>query len=119
MSERPITFDTVLDLCRDKHRRIVLAVLAAEQRSLTVNDLRRTILTRNHHTPVIDASEEVLTEIRVSLHHVHIPKLESTGVIEYDSERQLVEPTEQFDQLQPHLSAIIGTDPNLDEPIEL
>ncbi|MDG5819947.1 hypothetical protein QA609_14145 [Natronococcus sp. A-GB7] len=114
-----MTFNTILELCGDEHRRIILAVLAEEQRSLTVNDLRRTILTYNHHTPVTDASEEVLTEIRVSLSHTHIPKLESAGVIEYDSERQLVEPTEQFDQLQPHLSAILGTDPNLDEPIEL
>ncbi|QFU82266.1 DUF7344 domain-containing protein [Natronorubrum aibiense] len=119
MSENPIAFDTVLDVCGDEHRRIILAVLAEEQRSLTVNDLRSTILNYNHHTPVTEASEEVLTEIQSSLSHTHIPKLESAGVIEYDSERQLVEPTEQFDQLQPHLSAILGTDPNLDEPIEL
>lgn len=119
MGERPIAFDTVLDLCGDEYRRITLAVLAAEWRSLTVNDLSGTILTYNHHTPVIDASEELLTEIRVSLTHTHIPKLESAGVIEYDSERQLVEPTERFDQLQPHLSTILSTDPDLDEPIEL
>ncbi|WP_440772249.1 DUF7344 domain-containing protein [Natronorubrum sp. DTA28] len=119
MTEETIDFNTVIDLCRDEHRRIVLSVLAAEQRSLTVNDLRTVILTRNHHTPVTDASEEVLTEIGVSLTHTHIPKLESAGVIEYDSDRQLIVPTEQFDQLQPHLSTIIDTDPNLDEPIEL
>ncbi|MFC4438379.1 MULTISPECIES: DUF7344 domain-containing protein [Natrialbaceae] len=119
MSESPITFDTVLDLCEDKHCRIVLAVLAEEQRSLTVNDLRRTILTYNHHTPVTEVSEEVLTKIQHSLYKTHIPKLESAGVVDYDSERQLVEPTEQFDQLQPHLSEILGIDPDLDEPIEL
>ena len=119
MSERAIAFDTVLDLCRDEYCRIVLAVLAEEQRSLTVNNLRRTILSCNHHTPVTETSESVLTEIRLSLCHTHIPKLESAGVIEYDSERQLVEPTEQFDQLQPDLSAILGTGPDLDEPIEL
>nr|WP_293030462.1 hypothetical protein [Natronococcus sp.] len=115
----PFTFDTVLDLCRDQHRRIILAVLTEEPRSLTVNDLLEAILKYNHQSSVTEVSEEVLTDIRVSLHHTHIPKLESAGVIDYDSERQLVEPTEQLDQLQPHLSAILGTDPNLDEPIEL
>lgn len=119
MSGRPIAFDTILDLCGDEHRRIILAVLASERRSLTVNDLRGTILTYNYRTPVTDASEGVLMKIRVLLTHIHLPKLESAGVIEYDSERQLVEPTQQFDQLQPHLSAILGTDPGLDEPIEL
>jgi len=119
MSENPIAFDTVLDLCRDQHRRIVLATLTEEQRSLTVNDLQRTILNYNHHTPVTEASEEMLLEIQLSLHHTHIPKLESAGVIEYDSERQLVKPTKQFDQLHPHLSAILGADPELDGPGEL
>lgn len=109
----------MLELCVDEYRRIILAALAAEQRSLTVNNLREIIVTYDHHLSVTDASEEILTEPRVSLHHIHIPKLESAGVIEYDSERQLVEPTEQFNELQPYLSAILRIDPNLDEPIEL
>jgi hypothetical protein len=110
----PIAFDTVLDLCGAEHRRIVLAVLTVERRSLTMDDLQRTILAHNHHTPVTDASEDVLTDILVSLHHTHLPKLESAGVIDYDSERHLVESTELFDQLQPHLSAILGTEPKLE-----
>ena len=119
MSRSPIAFDTVLDLCADAHRRIILAVLEAEGRPLTMDDLRGAILTHNHHTPATEASEKLLLDISSSLQHMHLPKLESAGVIDYDSEWQLVEPTEQFDQLQPHLSAILSTDPNLDEPIEL
>lgn len=119
MSESPIPFDAVLDLCGNRHRRIVLAVLAAERRSLTVNDLRTAILEYNHHEQVTDASETVLTEITLSLHHAHIPKLEAAGVVEYDSERQLVGPTERFDQLQPQLATIIDADPELEEPTAL
>lgn len=111
MSRDSSEFDTVLDLCRDHHRRIVLAVLAEEHRSLTVNDLSTAILKYNHQTPITAVSEEVLTDIRLSLYHEHIPKLESEGVIEYDSERQHVVPTERFDQLQPSISAIIEADP--------
>ncbi|WP_306058990.1 DUF7344 domain-containing protein [Natronococcus wangiae] len=119
MNESSIEFDAVLDLCRDRHRRIALAVFEEEQRSLTVNDLTKTILKYNHQTPVTEVSEEALTEIRVSLYRVHIPKLESVGVIEYDPERQHAEPTERFDQLRPYLSAIIDLDPTLEEPVTL
>lgn len=119
MSESPIPFEAVLDLCENRHRRVVLAVLAAEQRSLTVNDLRTAILEYNHHEHVTDASEGVLTEIELSLHHAHIPKLEDAGVVEYDSERQLVVPTERLDQLQPQLAAIFDADPELEEPATL
>lgn len=119
MSRESIDFDTVLDLCRDQHRRIVLAVLAEEHRSLTVNDLSRTILKYNHQTQVTEVSEEVLAEIRLSLYHEHIPKLESEGVIEYDPERKHLVPTERFDQLQPSISAIIEADPSLRVPVVL
>uniref|UniRef100_UPI003D9732DC DUF7344 domain-containing protein n=1 Tax=Halomicrococcus sp. NG-SE-24 TaxID=3436928 RepID=UPI003D9732DC len=112
-------FDSVLSLCRNQHRRIVLALLTEEQRSLTLTDLIKTILTYNHQTPIAEASEDVITEVRRSLHHVHLPKLASAGLINYDPERQLVEPTEQLDQVQPTLSPIFDADPTLEAPIEL
>jgi DNA-binding transcriptional ArsR family regulator len=119
MKQAAIDFDMVLDLCRDSHRRIILAVLIEEQRSLTVNDLTKTILKHNHQTSITEVPKEELTKIQLSLVHTHLPKVEMEGVIEYDRERQIVEPTEQFDQLQPYLSAIINLDPGLEEPVAL
>lgn len=113
------SFDSVLDLCQNQHRRIVLGVLAEEQRSLTLNDLTKTVLKYNHQTPLTEASEDVLTEIRVSLYHIHLPKLAAAGFIHYDPEHQLVEPTEHLDQMQPTLSTILTADPSLKASIEL
>lgn len=118
MSERSIEFDTVLDLCRDQHRRIVLAVLADQQRSLTVNELRNAVIKHNHHEPLTEASTEVITQIQIKLCHIHLPKLEEAGVIEYDSGQQLVEPTAEFNTLQPHLSTIIDIDPDFETPVD-
>ncbi|SFS44361.1 DUF7344 domain-containing protein [Halostagnicola kamekurae] len=112
-------FDSALDLCQHQHRRIVLGTLAEEQRSLTVNDLTKVVLKYNHQTPITEASTDVLAEIRLSLYHVHLPKLAADGLITYDSERQLVEPTEQFDQVQPTLSTILDADPSLETPMTL
>ncbi|AGB31150.1 hypothetical protein C488_01719 [Natrinema pellirubrum DSM 15624] len=119
MSGDSIAFDSVLDLCQHQHRRIVLAILAAEQRSLTLNDLTKTVLKYNHHTPLTEVSEDRLAEIRLSLCHVHLPKLASEGLITHDPDRQLVEPTEQFEQVQPTLTTILDADPTLEAPIEL
>ena len=119
MSEDSIAFDSVLNLCQNQHRRIVLGTLAEEQRSLTLNDLTKAILKYNHQTTITEASEDVLTEIRLSLYHVHLPKLSSKGLINYDPERELVEPIEQFDQVQPTLSMILDADPSLEEPMKL
>jgi len=69
--------------------------------------------------PITEASEDVLTEIRLSLYHVHLPKLASKGLINYDTEKELVEPIEQFDQVQPTLSTILDADPSLKAPMKL
>lgn len=114
-----IEFDTVLELCQEQHRRIILATLAHEKRSVTVTDLTKTILKHNHHTPLAEVSEEESKRIRLALHHVHLPKLAEQSIVGYDREQQLVKPTPQFDQLQPQLSAIIDADPDLDAPISL
>lgn len=119
MSEDSLAFGTMLDLCQNQHRRIVLGVLAEEQRSLTLNDLTKAVLQYNHQTPITEASEDVLTKIRLSLYHVHLPKLVSEGFINYDTERQLAEPTEQLAQAGPTLSTIVDADPSLETPVGL
>ncbi len=119
MSEESIAFDSVLDLCQHHHRRIVLAVLTAERRALTLNDLTQTVLTYTQQTPITAASEDEITQVRLSLYHGHLPKLASEGLIEFDPERQLVEPTTKLEQLQPTLATILDADPTLNRPIEL
>ena len=114
-----IELDTVLDLCRSRHRRCVLAVLDEERRPLTINDLTKTVVKYNHHMPITEVSAERQRQIRRRLHHEHIPKMETEGVVEFDPERRLVEPTAQFDELHPHLSAIVDADPALEKPVRL
>ncbi|MDG5778761.1 hypothetical protein VB779_14345 [Haloarculaceae archaeon H-GB11] len=119
MSVDSLAFDSVLDLCQNQHRRIVLGTLAEEQRSLTLDDLTEAVVKYNHQMSLAEASEDVLTEIRLSLYHVHLPKLAAEGLITYDPETELVEPTAQFDQVQPTLSTILDADPELDTPMTL
>lgn len=119
MRGESIAFDSVLDLCGDQHRRIVLAVLTEERRSLTLNDLTKAILKYNHQMPITEVPEDMISGVRVSLYHRHLPKLASEGLIDYDSERQLVEPTDRLIQMQPTLSTILDADPTLEMPMEL
>lgn len=118
MSEKPVAFDSVLDVCQNQHRRIILGALAEEQRSLTLNDLTEAILTYNHQTPRTEASDDVLAEIHLSLYHTHLPKLAAEGFITYDSENELVEPTAHLAQAQPTLSTILAADPSLTLPMK-
>lgn len=106
-------FDTVLDVCRHKHRRIVLAALANQQQSISINDLTNAVIKHNHHTPPTEIADETVIQIQIGLHHVHLPKLADTGFIQYDPERQVVEPTAQVGREESHLSAILAMDSEL------
>lgn len=87
--------------------------------SVTLDELTEIVFRHTHQTPFTEASEDVLTRIRLSLYQAHLPKLASKGLINYDSERQLVEPIEQGEQVQETLSTIRDADPSLEAPIEL
>lgn len=119
MAETPLDFDGVLDLCRNKHRRIVLGVLAAQQRPLTANDLTNAILKHNHHASPTEVSGETATGIQSALYHEHLPRLAAAGLVEYDTERHLVEPTPQFERIAPRLTTILDADFDLDPPLDL
>ncbi|ELZ14278.1 hypothetical protein C479_00180 [Halovivax asiaticus JCM 14624] len=110
MSETPVAIDSILDLCRNQYCRIAIRTLAEEQRSMTIDELSNAIFTDIHQTPITEASEAVLTEIRTALYHIHLPKLAAKGHVTYDAERQLVEPTEQVIQAHSTLSTFLAGD---------
>jgi hypothetical protein len=109
----------MLDICRNQHRRIILGVLLAEQRSVTLDDLTQTVLEYNHHIPRTEAADELVAEIRIALHHKHIPKLASDGLISYEPDRDRVAATDQLEGVQPIVAGILDADPELEAPIEL
>lgn len=111
--------DTVFELCSDRHRRIVLAILAGEQRSLTLDDLAKTIVKHTDETPLREVPGETIAEVKTALHHVHLPKIEAAELVEFDADRGVVEPTARFDGVAPHLSAHLDGDPELVTPLEL
>lgn len=110
----PTSFDDVLDLCRHEHRRILLAVLAARQDSFSMDELAAAIVHHNHHAEVAEVTDGTVDQIRRSLHHDHLPRLEAAGLIEYDTDTHSVECTDEFGRVQPHLSTILSVDPVLE-----
>lgn len=119
MSKESSRFDAIHTVCQHQHRLIVLGALAETQRSLMIDDLVDAVLEHNHGMPLADASAQERTEIRHSLYHIHLPLLASEGLVDFDPEAQVVEPTALFEQVAPKLSQIIVAEPTLEAPIEL
>lgn len=119
MNTDTLAFDNLLRHCSHPQRRILFGVLGEQQRPLTMHDLTRTIVKHNHPQPLSEVSGPELERIQIPLLHNDIPKFEADGFVEYEAERQLVDPTEQLEQYQPVISTIIEKDPNLELPVGL
>lgn len=112
--------DAVLDVCENKHRRIVLATLANQQQSLSIDDLTNAIIKYNHHQPPTETDDETFKRAYVGLYQSHLPKLAEAGFIQYDPEGKVVEPTAEVGREDGHLSTILAMDsdlPTTDKPI--
>ena len=116
------TLDSTLDCCRDQRRRVALGVLADESESVTLDDLAAAVLEHDHHVSVgagsDDDGDDDLQGVRVSLHHVHLPKLAAAGVVAYDLDRRVVEPTDGLGETEPVIATILDADPSLGAPAE-
>jgi|GEM_PF-1316295 len=79
---------TVIDLSADERyellaaerRRTVLTALAEEGAPIGLEELTAAVAARESgETP-----EEALDQLAVSLHHVHLPRMDDLGVLDYD-----------------------------------
>lgn len=98
--------DGILELLSHQRRRAILDLLLTHDRPLTITDLRNEIVEKEQGTEIIEIPSKQVKQVHISLHHVHVPKLEEEGVVNYDSDRNIVEPTEKLSQLEPFLNQL-------------
>lgn len=74
------TTDELLDLVAHERRRTVIRCLVeAEEGRVQLEDLVAEV------GEGLDAAAPGATQVRIDLHHHHLPKLERAGVLEYDA----------------------------------
>ncbi|MFP8958825.1 hypothetical protein ACLI4Y_19145 (plasmid) [Natrialbaceae archaeon A-CW3] len=101
-----LAHDSVFTLLSHHRRRTVLDSLLAQDRAVTLRDLRNEIVEREQGTEITELDKEQAKQTMVSLHHVHIPKLVEADIVTYDQDRKIVEPTEKLEQMESFLSCV-------------
>lgn len=80
----PCTMDEIIRLFGDSRRRQVVAALdACEDDKIALRNLVRRLSKRGRETDP--------REWRKLLHHAYLPRLEDHGVVEYDSETEMIQ----------------------------
>lgn len=92
------SLDTIFALLRDQRRRAILRFLR-QNGAVTIDSLSAQLAGNSENI----ATDDEYARIRIELHHTHLPRLDSVGLINYDSATGLVEPgdlsDERFDTL--------------------
>lgn len=84
MNEDPERIDRLLELLESKERRKVVEYFRSNGSDTETVDVLGACLARL--MVEADGSQEPSSEVtRTQLHHVHLPKMEEYGVVEYDS----------------------------------
>lgn len=71
------------ELLSSERRRATLDALRERHRATTLEDLATAVANNEHGTVDED-------RIAISLHHNHLPKMDSFGILEYEPESRLV-----------------------------
>ncbi|WP_248515264.1 DUF7344 domain-containing protein [Salinarchaeum laminariae] len=77
-------------LLMDERRRTVLSVLAGYRTAVDLSTVATEVAHREDGCDASDATS--VDRIRVTLHHMHLPKLESHGIVEYDATTNRIQP---------------------------
>lgn len=95
--ERQLTCDEIFDVLGNRQRRHVLSALLKYDEATTVSELAKTTGSENGGNP---------ERIEISLIHSHLPRLEGIGIVEYDPETGMVEPTTAVTDLEPFFELV-------------
>lgn len=99
--------DQVVRALADEQRRHVLGILEAAETPLALADIAIELAQRETGEAESDSMFETARQIRLRLHHGHLPKLAEADLIDYDIEKGLValpddaERTTVADRLKP------------------
>jgi hypothetical protein len=99
-ASRRLSVDTLFDLLSHPGRRYVLTYLLQSEGYATCSELVDHVVAVSDHTMTDRQFRKRLTS---ELTHTHLPKLEDRGLIEYNTERQIVSPTAATPTVRPYL----------------
>jgi hypothetical protein len=98
-----ITQDTVFDILSSARRRYVLYHLRQADGPVDINELARQVAAWENDVPVEELTDQQRKRVYISLYQSHIPKLDSLGIVDHDTETGNVSLTGNAKQVDQYL----------------
>ena len=95
--------DEVYDILSNARRRFVIYFLRDRREPVELSELSDRVAAWENDVPVEELTDQQVKRVYVSLYQTHIPKLEDTGIVEYDSDSGVVSLTQEVSALDAYL----------------
>jgi predicted house-cleaning noncanonical NTP pyrophosphatase (MazG superfamily) len=108
--EQALTEDQVFEILSNRRRRFVFHYLKRERREVYLRELAEHVAAWEYEKPVAELSSVETKRVKTALHQHHLPKMDASGFVEYDSRRETVELAEGVADLEVYLDVVPGVD---------
>ena len=99
-----LPMDQVFEILKNSRRRQTLHYLRENDNQATLGELAEHIAAIENDTTVQAISSSQRKRVYVGLYQCHLPKMDDTGVVEFDQHRGTIELGPNAEQLQPYLT---------------
>ncbi|QLG50712.1 hypothetical protein HYG82_18655 [Natrinema halophilum] len=98
----------VFEVLRNQRRRYVLQFLKQDARPVELGDLAQQIAAWEYETTLEDVTPEQRKRVYTTLQQTHLPKMDSVGILSFDSDRGVIESTERTRDISVYLEIVPG-----------
>jgi len=95
--------ERLFELLSADRRRQVLAYLFESGRAATLDELTTAVAAAEGESPPTELSAATTRKVGIALHHVHLPKLDDAGLVDYEPDDKVTMLTVDVTVLSPYL----------------
>ncbi|WP_247731176.1 DUF7344 domain-containing protein [Halovivax limisalsi] len=103
-----LTEDELFELLANQRRRQVLYALMCEGKTLTIGDLSQRIAAWEDGLDYEEVSSKDRKRVYTALQQSHLPKMDQSGVVNFDRDRGTVEPTAALSDVEIYIDVVRG-----------
>ncbi|QIO22515.1 hypothetical protein [Haloarcula sp. JP-L23] len=100
----------IFDVLQNERRRYVLQYLRENGGPVTLGDLASHVASREYECESVDVSSAQRKRVYTTLQQTHLPRMDETGIVEYDADSGIISTTPQTNELTVYLEIVPGSE---------
>ncbi len=98
----------IFEVLRNQRRRYVLQYLKQDGDPVELGDLAQQVAAWEYETTLDDVTPEQRKRVYTTLQQTHLPKMDEAGILRFDSDEGMIEPTDLTPDISIYLEIVPG-----------